>query len=108
MPKYLVTLNSAAALFQTMIKEPEDREDLTRQRIEHVGGKLLGYYYGNGNKVFMLAEFPDSATLYTVITTVFATGGAIEMDVIELFTSGEMAEICAGIPEKFGDYSPKL
>lgn len=107
MPIYQVTLNAPAELYQQMIKEPEDREELTRQNIELLDGKLLGYYYGNGNKVFMLAEFPNSAALYTVITAVFATGGSTEMSVIEMFTSKEMAEICTAIPEKFGGYKPK-
>ena len=107
MPTYLVTLNASAGLYQAMIKDPEDREELTRQNVDRLDGKLLGYYYGNGNKVYMLAEFPDTATLYTVITAVFATGGALEMDVVELFTSREMAAVCKAIPEKFGDYSPK-
>lgn len=107
MPTYLVTLNAPSDLYKAMINDPEDREELTRQNVKLLGGNLLGYYFGNGNKVYMLAEFPNSAALYTVITAVFSTGGATEMDVLELFTTKEMVAICKAIPEKFGNYSPK-
>lgn len=108
MPKYLVSVRSSANHYKAMIVDPEDREQSIHDRIGKFGATLHGFYYGNGNTLYMIAEFPDVVKLYTVLTAMLASGEVENMDVVEIFTGTDMVDICKSVKANFDNYQPKV
>ena len=106
MPKYLVSVKSSANHYRAMVTEPEDREQSIRDRIRKFEATLLGFFYGNGNMLYMIAEFPDSKKLYTVLTAMLASGEVEDIDVVEIFSGADMVNICKSVKSNFNRVMP--
>jgi uncharacterized protein with GYD domain len=92
MPIYLTQNRYSPEAISHMINTADGRKEKIAKHIEQVGGKLIDYYFCNGNyDAAGIYEVPDSETALSLCAAVKAMGFVTEMNTTELFTSEEAA-----------------
>jgi uncharacterized protein with GYD domain len=91
MPKYLVQANYIGEGVKGLLKEGgSSRRAAVEKLITSGGGKLETFYYAFGKTdLFVIADFPDNASMAAVALTV-AASGVINMKTTVLMTPEEL------------------
>ena len=73
-----------------LIKNPEDRSVAVGKLVEQLGGKMTSFYYSFGDyDGFLIAEFPDNASLAATSIVAFSGGGVTKVKTTILLTVKE-------------------
>jgi uncharacterized protein with GYD domain len=93
MALYLIQLAYTSEAAKTMIKNPQNREDVARKAIESIGGKMLSFHFCLGDyDAVILAEAPNNVAA-TALALSTASGGAVsKFHTTALLTSAEAVE----------------
>jgi uncharacterized protein with GYD domain len=93
MALYLVQFTYTAEAAATMAKNPQDRSVPSRELIEKMGGRLIGYYYCLGEyDGVAIYEAPDDITATAISMAALSPGQLNASHTTRLFTVEEMME----------------
>ena len=93
MPLYMVQWSYTPEATAAMAKNPQDRSVSSRQLIEKMGGKLIGYYFSLGDyDGVAVVEMPDGVTTLAAAMAVTAPGHIKAIKTTPLFTMDETME----------------
>ena len=94
MPLYLFRWQFTAASAKNFIADPQDRTDAAHKLIGDFGGKVLSYYFAQGEyDGYGVFELADAATATAVSMAAAATGGYSRMESSQVFTGKEAKAI---------------
>jgi len=78
MPSYLVQASYTSESIASLIKTPQNRGEVVRKAVEHLGGKLVGGWLSFGEyDVVLIAELPDQVSA-AAIAMAAAAGGSLK------------------------------
>lgn len=94
MAKYLWEVGlTPGQTFQTLIQNPQNRAEATRPILQAMGGGLDEYYFVvGGDKVFVLMDVPDDASLEAITMAVMAGGAVTSVKAHRLMTAADAVE----------------
>ena len=90
MPYYLVQASYTPEAIAALTKNPEDRAQAARGLIEQLGGRLLEFFFAQGDyDIVGIAEFPDAETANAFLLVAIKTGHLKATKTTPLFTVEE-------------------
>ena len=90
MPNYLVQASYTAEALAALIKKPQNRTDVVRKAVEHLGGKLVGAWMSFGDQdVVLIVDMPDSISAAAMAVAAAAGGSLKGTKTTPLFTFDE-------------------
>ena len=93
MTTYLMRFSYTAETWKKLIENPEDRRDAARAYAEHVGGSLLGFWYGFGEyDGYAMFEVPDNASMAGLAIAIAAGGALASVETTVLLSVEETLE----------------
>ena len=78
MPKYLIQANYVGEGIKGLLKDGgSKRHAVVEKLFKSLGGTIEAFYYAFGDyDLYIIADFPDNATVTALVLTVAATGTA--------------------------------
>jgi uncharacterized protein with GYD domain len=93
MPHYLVQAAYTPEAWQAMVKNPQNRTEVVRQAIEHLGGKVVGGWACFGDyDTIMIFELPSSVDAAAIAVAAAAGGSCRTIKTTPLLTTEEALE----------------
>jgi uncharacterized protein with GYD domain len=93
MPHYLVQAAYTSEAWQAMMKNPQNRTEVIRQAIEHLGGKLVGGWAAFGDyDTIMIIDLPSSVDAAAIAVAAAAGGSCRAIKTTPLLTTEEALE----------------
>jgi len=93
MPHYLIQAAYTSEAWQAMIKNPQNRTEMVRRSIEHLGGKLVGSWAAFGDyDTIAIVELPSSVDAAAIAVAVAAGGSCRSIKTTPLLTTEEAIE----------------
>ena len=102
MPFYFMRFSYTPDAWTRLIKQPEDRREVARAVVEHLGGTLHGFWYGFGeHDGYVLIEAPNNVSAAAFSVGIAAGGSLRAAETTVLLTVEEtiaMLEQAQGLP----------
>ena len=90
MPYYLVQASYTPEAIAALTKSPEDRAQAARGLIEQFGGRVVEFFFAQGDyDVVGIAEFPDAEAANTTAFAIIGAGHLKAYKTTPLFTVEE-------------------
>ncbi|HEX2172032.1 MAG TPA: GYD domain-containing protein [Dehalococcoidia bacterium] len=90
MPYYLVQGSYTPEAVNALTRNPEDRAEAARGLVEKMGGRMLEFFYAQGEyDIVGIVEFPDAETANAFMMVVIKTGHLKATKTTPLFTVEE-------------------
>jgi len=90
MAHYLVQASYTVEAVAALIKNPQNRTEVVRNAVEHMGGKLVGAWMSFGDQdVVLVVDMPDSVSVAALALAVAAGGSLKGTKTTQLFTFEE-------------------
>lgn len=90
MPYYLTQGSYTPEAIDALTKSPEDRGEAARSLIEKMGGRLLEFFFAQGEyDIIAITEFPDAETANAFLMIAIKTGHLKTTKTTPLFTVEE-------------------
>jgi len=99
MPKYLAHCNYVGEGVKGLLKEGgTSRQAAVETLVKSMGGTVEAFYYAFGETdLYVIADFPDQASM-TAVTLLVAASGAIDIKTTVLITPEEVDEAAKKTP----------
>ncbi len=99
MPKFMVKASYNAEGARGLLKEGgTGRRATVHKLVESLGGKVESFYFAHGeHDVYVIADFPDTASALAVSLAVNASG-AVHLSTIPLITPEDVDAACKKSP----------
>ena len=93
MSHYLVQAAYTSEAFQSLIKNPQNRSDVIRAAVEHLGGKLVSGWASFGDyDTISIIDMPSSVDAAAIAIAVAAGGSCKAIKTTPLLTTEETIE----------------
>jgi uncharacterized protein with GYD domain len=90
MPYYLTQGSYTPEAIDALTRNPEDRGEAARGMVEKMGGRLLEFFFAQGEyDIVGIAEFPDAETANAFMMIAIKTGHLKTTKMTPLFTVEE-------------------
>lgn len=90
MPYYLAQASYTAEAIAGLTRAAENREQVTRALIEQIGGRLVQFFFAQGEyDLFVILELPDAETANVFALAAAKTGHLKTTKITPLFTAEE-------------------
>ena len=94
MESYLIRFSYTPEAWAKLIKQPEDRREVARAAIEHLGGKLRGFWYAFGEyDGYVLIDAPDNVSAAAFSVGIAAGGALRSIETTVLLTVEDTLEV---------------
>jgi uncharacterized protein with GYD domain len=92
-PHYLIQSAYTAEAFQSLVKSPQNRTEIVRAAIEHLGGKLLGSWAAFGDyDTILIVEMPSNMDAAAIAIAVASGGSCKTIKTTPLLSTEEALE----------------
>jgi uncharacterized protein with GYD domain len=93
MPHYLLQASYTSKTLQALVKSPQNRTDVLRSAVEHLGGKLVGNWSAFGDyDTILIVEMPTSVDAAAIAIAAAAGGSCKAVKTTPLLTTEEAVE----------------
>jgi len=90
MPHYLAQVGYTSEGWQAVIRDPEGRQQMVRNAVEKLGGKVLHTWFAFGDyDVVGIAEMPDNVAAAALAMAVAAGGACRSVKTTPLLSTAE-------------------
>jgi uncharacterized protein with GYD domain len=93
MPHYMIQAAYTPEALQALVKTPQNRTEIVRAAVEHVGGKMVGNWACFGDyDTIVVVEMPSSVEAAAIAIAVAAGGSRKAVKTTPLLTTEETLE----------------
>jgi uncharacterized protein with GYD domain len=93
MPLYMTQFAYTSEAWATLVKNPQNREEILQALIEKLGGRLLCFYYAFGEYDGMfVSEMPDETTATAAVLAAISPGHVKAVKTTVLLTTQQTME----------------
>jgi uncharacterized protein with GYD domain len=93
MPHYLIQTAYTSEAFQALVRAPQNRTEIVRSAVEHLGGKLVGNWASFGDyDSIVIVEMPSNVDAAALAMAVAAGGSCKAVKTTPLLSTEEALE----------------
>jgi uncharacterized protein with GYD domain len=107
MATFFMSFSYTSGSWARMLKIADDRASAVSDLLQHLGGHLIGIYWGvESAQAYVIAELPDSMSATAAITVATETAAFKDVQVHEVHTQEQIRGVIALAKGAEGVYRP--